>query len=108
MTKAILISLTNPVSKERDAEFNDWFDNVHGVEVTKLDGFEHMTRYRAASQVVPPGEPTHRYLAVYELSDVETAMKSLAEGREAFNMSDSVDLGGASGVFFEQIFTTKA
>ena len=109
MGKPIMIALSNPVSPERDEEFNNWYNNVHGPEVGNLAGFENMTRYRAAVQVVPPGvEPSYRYLALYELSDVDTAVRSLAEGADKFDMSDAVDLAGATGIAFEQIFTTKA
>lgn len=109
MAKAILISLSNPVSPDRDQEFNDWFNNVHGAEVTNLAGFESMTRYRAVTQVVPPGgaKPAHQYLALYEVSDIDIAVEALVRGSADFAMSDAVDLAGASGIAYEQIFTTN-
>lgn len=107
MAKGILIALTNPVSTDREDEMNEWYNVVHGNEVTSLKGFAGMTRYRAAAQPVPPSEPPmFRYLALYDLDDVDQALKSLQEGAEAFSMSDSVDLEGAQGIAFVKIFST--
>jgi hypothetical protein len=108
MAKGILLALTNPVSPDRDAEFNHWYNEVHGAEVTALAGFRSMTRYRVKAQVVPPSDrPQYSYLAFYELDDIDQAEKSLAEGASKFAMSGSVDLKGALGLAFEKIFSTQ-
>jgi hypothetical protein len=107
MAKSILISFTNTTSDERDAELNEWYDNVHSAEMTALDGIRNITRYRAVTQVIPPGtKPAYRYIAVYELDDMDRALQSLAKHSSSFSMSDAVDFGHASAVAFEQIFTT--
>ena len=108
MAKGILLALTNPVSPEREDEFNHWYNEVHGVEATGFAGFQSMTRYRLKAQVVPPSDkPKFSYLAFYELDDIDKAFKSLAEGASKFSMSDSVDLQGALGMVFEKIYSTK-
>jgi hypothetical protein len=108
MTKGVLVALTNPVSIDREDEFNHWYNIIHGSEVTTLKGFAAMTRYKAKAQAVPPAEsPTFRYLALYDLDDVDQALRSLAEGADKFQMSDSVDLENALGIGFEQIFSTR-
>ena len=108
MAKGIMIALTNPVSADRDDEFNHWYNNVQGKEVTGLGGFASMTRYKVWAQVVPPGdEPRYQYLAFYELDDVDQALRSLAEGAAKFEVSDSVDLPNALGLAFEKIFSTR-
>jgi hypothetical protein len=108
LAQGILIALTNPVSPEREDEFNDWYNNVHGGEVTILKGFAAMTRYRATAQAVPPADtPRFNYLAVYELDDVEQALRSLAEDADKFQMSDAVDLNNALGIGYQKIFSTK-
>jgi hypothetical protein len=108
MAKGILIALTNPASPAREAEFNRWYDTVHGPEVTGLKGFAAMTRYRATAQAVPPAvEAAFRYLTVYALDDVEQGLRSLAEGAEAFQMSDSVDPTRALAIVYEQVFSTE-
>jgi hypothetical protein len=108
MAKGILIALTNPVSPAREAEFNHWYNIIHGSEVGQLRGFAAMTRYKAEVQAVPPSEnPTFGYLAIYDLDDIEEAMRSLAAGADRFQMSDSVDLAHALGIGFKKIFSTR-
>lgn len=108
MSKGILIALSNPVSPDRDAEFNHWYNEVHGGEVTSLKGFAAMTRYKAQVQAVPPAAtPQYQYLTVYDLEDIDQALSSLAEGASQFAMSDAVDLPNALGIAFAKIFSTK-
>lgn len=108
MTKGIMVALSNPKPGADEAEFNRWYNEVHGVEVNNMKGFTSMTRYKAVAQAVPPGaDPVFKYLAFYELDDIEQALKSLAEGAKDFDMSDTVDLGGAMGIAFAKIFSTK-
>ena len=108
MANEILIVLSNPISAEREDEFNAWYSHVHGKEVAALPGFRNVTRYRAQAQVVPAGgELAYRYLAVYEVDDATEAVTALAEAAPNLSKSDSADLKGASGIMFEQIFTSK-
>ncbi len=107
MARAILMSMANATSPEREEEFNTWFNTVHGVEVTALPGFTSLTRYRATAGVIPPGvEPTYRYLAIYELDDADVAIQSLATAQ--LTMSDAMDIANGTGVTFEQIYTTNS
>ena len=108
MTKGIMIALTNPMAADRVDEYNHWYNNIHGKEITSLKGFASMTRYEAKAQVVPPGgKPAFSYLALYELDDIDTAVQSLAGAADNLNMSDSVDLAGGLGIAFQKIFSTK-
>ena len=104
MANKILIALSNPISVDREDEFNDWYDRVHGKEVTRLAGIRNITRYRAKAQVVPPGgQLTYRYLALYEVDDGDVALAALADSAGKFSMSDSIDLEGACAMMFELI-----
>ena len=69
MPTGVFLALSNPVSGEVEAEFNDWYDNVHAKEVLALDGVRSARRFRLApAQVMPGDEVTaHRYLALYEV-----------------------------------------
>ncbi len=108
MAKGIMLALSNPLSKDREDEFNHWYNEIHGKQVTSLKGFASLTRYKLSAQLLPPtNDPKFRYLAFYELDDVDEAFKSLAEGSSKFAMSDSVDLAGALGMVFEKIYSTK-
>jgi hypothetical protein len=107
MAKGIMIALTNPTSLERDDEFNRWYNEVHSKEVTSLPGIASIVRYRAHHQILPDGEPKFRYLAIYELDDVDLALRSLAEGADKFDMSDSLDFANGLGIAFTKIYPTK-
>ena len=69
MPTGVFLALSNPVSGAVEAEFNDWYDNVHSKEVLALDGVRSCRRFRlAAAQVMPGDDVTaHRYLALYEV-----------------------------------------
>jgi hypothetical protein len=108
MAETILIALSNPVSADSEDAFNEWYNKVHGKEVTGLAGIKNIKRYRAKTQLLPPGgEITYRYLALYDVDDANTALASLANASKTFNMSDTVDLEGANSIMFEQIIAIK-
>ncbi len=69
MPTGVFLALSNPVSDEVEAEFNDWYDNVHAKEVLALDGVRSARRFRLAPAQVLPGDDVtaHRYLALYEV-----------------------------------------
>lgn len=91
MAKSILIAMTNPVSQARDADFNRWYNQVHADDILSLPTVTSITRYRSLRQIRPHiGEPTHRYLAIYEMDDPEAAVSALIEARPTFTMSDAL------------------
>jgi hypothetical protein len=110
MGKAVMLAMSNPVSPERDREFNDWYNNIHARELMALPGFNSIRRYRAVRQMLPPSEsgtPTYAYLAVYEVDDAAEAIETIIKNDPDFNMSDAMDFGGAFGVAFEEIFALE-
>lgn len=104
MSRGTLVAFSNPVSNERESEFNNWYNNIHAVEVVSLPGFSGMTRLRAGPSV--KGTFPHRYLALFECNDIEQALASLQSHIGQMNISDAVD-GSAVGVFFEAIFSLR-
>lgn len=91
MAKSILIALTNPVSAARDADFNRWYDEVHADDILSLPTVSSIIRYRSQRQIRPhDGEPSHRYLAVYEMDDPDRAVEALIAARPRFAMSDAL------------------
>ena len=60
MPKGIMVVQSRPVSAEREAEYNDWYDNTHIPEILAIPGFVSARRYK-----VPGPEPI--YLAIYDL-----------------------------------------
>ena len=66
MSKFILIALTNCTNPAREAEFNDWYTNVHVQDALKNPTFLSGTRYLILGQ--PRwGDGRNRYLAIYEM-----------------------------------------
>jgi hypothetical protein len=105
VARGTLVVFTNPVTKEREAEFNDWYNNIHALEVTSLQGFSAIRRLRVGPDV--RGVLRHRYLAIYECSDVDQARASLDAHTAAMNISDALG-EDAIAVFFEDIFSLRA
>lgn len=91
MTGSVFMAMTNSVSPERDAEFNDWYNGVHSNDLLSLPTMHSMTRYRAVRQITPAAvAPSHQYLALYHLDDPEAAYRALVERRSSFTMTDSI------------------
>ena len=109
MANVVLVVLTNPVSGERDEEFNEWYNNTHLKDVLTVPGYVAATRFRLLDKTVLEGaeQPKQRYLAIYELDtdDVDRAAAQLQgamQGGEMF-ISDSLDLPTAAANFYEQV-----
>jgi len=79
MPKGLLIVSTNPASPEREDEYNQWYEDVHIVDVLKLQGFTAARRYRAVP--AGPQPPAHAYSALYEVEadDLPGALGNLLE-----------------------------
>jgi hypothetical protein len=59
---------SNPISPEREAEYNDFYDNVHLGEVCAVPGIISARRYKIHDGAGPLAEPSRRqYLAIYQL-----------------------------------------
>lgn len=83
MADNLMVVLSN-ARPEREDEFNDWYSNVHIVEVVdRLDGFEAAQRYQLAPGQVEAGAPW-KYLALYWIPDgqVETAQAAIKAQRK--------------------------
>lgn len=108
MAKHLLLALTNPV-EGRDAEYNEWYDNIAYPTYKSLPGLVPLGRFKAAD--VPPmfdfemkGE--FRYLSLYyfEADDPKAFMDELkASFAERPEYSFSADIDQSR--FFEPIFT---
>ena len=66
---SVLIVLTN-ASEGHEAEFNDWYDNVHLDEVLALPGFVSARRFKLSDEQLPEDQMApsrQRFLAIYDL-----------------------------------------
>jgi hypothetical protein len=92
-----LIVLSNPVSTEREDEYNQWYEHTHLDEVLQVSGIVSAQRFAITA---PRGDPKWRYAAAYDL-DTDDATQVLADLTEAvttMNMSDSID-GANAGLW---------
>ena len=108
MAKALLVVLSNPVSADREDEYNKWYDAVHLPEVLTVPGIVAGSRYRAgATQIVPlVGElAKYKYLAIYELDrDPTEVIKGLIAASQSGQIGDSELLSkdpGPMTLFYE-------
>ena len=96
MTKrAILLVQTNPVSPDRESEFNEWYDRTHIPQILgNVPGMIGASRYVIADS--SPSTPRHRYLAVYDIEadDPAQVVRALGEAVAAgrVDVSDVLDM----------------
>ena len=81
MAKWILVVETNCTDTAREAEFNQWYDNVHVAGVLKVPGITKATRY----EYDDPPAGRGKFLAVYEIEtdSIADTLKALDENRAA-------------------------
>ncbi|MER7687177.1 hypothetical protein [Streptomyces sp. NPDC097610] len=95
MTRPVLATLANPVSPEREGEFNTWYDEAHLKEMSAVPGVAGITRYRLADG---PGAESaeHRYLTLYELDgDPADVLAEIRTRSQSMTRSDAYDAAGS-------------
>jgi hypothetical protein len=95
MTTHQLIVLSNPVSTDREDEYNQWYEHTHLDEVLQVPGIVSAQRFAVTA---PGGDPKWRYAAAYDL-DTENPTQVIAdlmEGVKTMKMSDSIDGANAA------------
>lgn len=104
MNWELMIAISNPVSAEKEAEFNDWYENFHVPEILQMPGVRRATRYRVVAQTLPETDPpVYRYVAIYEVDNAAEAAKTTAKHMTRFTMTDSFDFSTALGFALEAI-----
>ena len=91
MAKGILVVNSGPAAAGRDQEYNDWYNNVHLVDVLKVAGFNAAARYKKVDAEADP-QP---YLAIYEVEadDLQGAFAALGAAAASGDMPVSDVLG---------------
>jgi len=102
MEDNLMLVFTDPVSG-LEAEFNDWYTNIHIPEIVKMTGMRGARRYRIGDGP-RGGALTNQYLAVYDLGDnPQEALRKLdvIASSGQLTQSDAVDRSGLSrGTFY--------
>ena len=83
MAKYVFVVFTEPVEGQ-DAEYNEWYSDVHIADVLKLDGIVAARRFKLAA-MDPPQDGHRPYLALYEIetddvSQIPDAIKRAVRG----------------------------
>lgn len=113
MARGVLLVISEPVSEAKEAEYNDWYDNVHLKEVLGLAGFTAARRFQMSQQqLVSQGghegvtsKFPHKYVAVYEVEadDLGVATNSLNEHGRELTASDAMAYDRTIAVLLEEI-----
>jgi len=76
----------------KEAEFNDWYTNVHLAEVLQIDGFLSAQRFRLAEPQVVDDQP-YRYMAMYEIEgdNIEQTIRNMMAAAGDLQMTDAMD-----------------
>jgi len=97
MPKGVLVVRSRPSSPDREAEYNDWYDNVHLVEVCAIPGFTGARRLKLSDKGLAAADPAEfPYVAFYEMDadDLNAVLLELVtrvgDGRVV--MSDAISM----------------
>ena len=100
-----MIVFSNPVAG-REAEYNDWYQNVHLKQVLALAGFKSAQRFRLALNM-SQDRAAHPYLAIYEIEtdDLAAVMQAVQNtaGTEQLVVSGALDTANAFPAIYEEL-----
>lgn len=96
--RSLIVVTTNPASEADLAEFTRWYDEVHIPQLLeRVEGFVSAKRYKVSD--ASPTQPTHRYVAVYEIDsdDPSAAHAALLEALGAGRLDMTTALSPEPG-----------
>ena len=105
MAKYVFVVFTEPVDGQ-EAEYNQWYSDVHIPDVLKLDGVVAARRFKLAA-MNPPQDGHPSYLALYEIetddvSQIPDAIRrAVQEGR--MPLSDALDQSKNHTAYYEAL-----
>ncbi len=100
-----MIVLSNSVDG-MDEEFNEWYDNVHIEDVTKLEGITSAKRFSFHSNVIG-GSTERKYLTIYDIKtnnvdEVVNNLIKIVENDEIY-ISESLDMSTVDAMIYKEI-----
>lgn len=103
MPRYKMIALTRPL-EGREEEFNDWYQNVHLVELCSMPGVKGAQRYKLAAPL--QGYDERPYLAVYDIEcdDIRATLGAIGAASASGKMTPGLaaDNAAAYTVVFEE------
>lgn len=103
MAKCKLVALTTPIPG-KEAEYHEWYQNVHLPEVLSLPGGISAQRFQLVAKLM--GSDPNTYLAIYDFEaenpgEVLAAMGAAAQSGK-MTQSDSQDFSTTYTAFFTE------
>ena len=100
MPKGVLVVETAPSSPDRDAEFNDFYNDTHLAEILRVPEFKAARRFRRI------GEGEYPYLAIYEVEadDLSKVLPAMTEYGQRHGVTESDAVDNMHAVLYEQIY----
>ncbi len=103
MARHLLIALSRPV-EGREAEYNDWYQNVHLAQMVALPGFVSAQRFRVSRSL--GARDVFPYLALYEIDtdDIDASVRAIETSPESGTLliADSIDRQAAYAAIYEE------
>ena len=103
MAKFKLIALTTPAAG-KEAEFHNWYQNVHLPELCALPGLDSAQRYQLVAKLM--GSDTNQWLAIYDIEadDPMAFMGAMGEAATSgkLTQSDASDMATTYTAFFSE------
>lgn len=104
MPRYKMVVLSHPV-EGREAEFHDWYQNVHLDQVLACKGFKSAQRFRLARNMMPREAWPH--LAIYEIEtdDIDAVLDEVRgkAGGESLLISAAIDTESAYASIYEEV-----
>jgi hypothetical protein len=98
-----LVVFSDSTEADNEAEYNDWYNNVHLADVVAVPGFVSAQRFKLKTLVM--GEFKNKYMAIYniEADDPQKVMDAMMarRGTEAMLISDALDVDNTDCALFE-------
>lgn len=97
-----MLVLSNPIPG-REAEYNDWYQNVHLADIVALPGFQSAQRFQLSRNMMVGGD-AYMYMAIYEIDtdDLDQSLNALvaASERGAIPLSGALDAENVYAVVY--------
>lgn len=95
-----ILSVSSRAMPGREAEYNQWYDQIHMGEVCALPGFVSCERLRALDM---EGKETGECIAHYtvETDDPAALLQSLFAATPAMRLTDAIDASSARFTFLQ-------
>src|SRR5262249_47389637 len=93
MKKAKLMVYSSPVTPQREAEYNRWYNEVHIPEVCMVNGIVGARRYKLSEAQRDHPEPPrgHQYLTEYDIEaeTLQDVLDEIVRTRHTRHLSDA-------------------